>query len=83
MLDGQTPTNHMAQKVGAEFDVPPSIMDHGDDDCVCDDICCVSSVQFACAGSDSIYPGMLGSDAPIDNLYQSISLDLVLPPPTA
>ena len=58
-------------------------MDHGDEDCVCDDICCASAIEFGSADSNNLHPGIADSDPDLDNLYQSISLELLLPPPTA
>ena len=58
-------------------------MDHGAEDCVCDDICCVSSIEFASAGNLTIHPFMADSDLYRINHYQSIALELLLPPPTA
>ncbi len=52
------------------------------DDCMCDDVCCLSSVGFALATDNKqILRDDSGSGTEII-LYQSISLDLLLPPPT-
>jgi hypothetical protein len=69
MSDAQSP----ASKV--------SNMGHGAEDCVCDDICCVSSVDFGLTVSDN-HPPFVGSDLiPNSNFYSSVSLDLFVPPP--
>lgn len=52
-------------------------------DCLCDDICCVSSPQFVSAPASAIDPGIGNDDFNADDLYQSIALDLLLPPPNA
>ena len=53
------------------------------DDCLCDDICCVSSVGFGLGVSGNPIPS-LGQSLPGNpNFYSSVSLDLLLPPPTA
>ncbi|MDD9958519.1 MAG: hypothetical protein OXU66_06210 [Gammaproteobacteria bacterium] len=67
--------------------IPESSLDdhvsHGDDDCICDEICCLSSVDFGMQVlTDTSSPGDIGK--PVDlSLYISISLDLLLPPPTS
>jgi|TARA_B100000959_G_scaffold38544_1_gene37589 hypothetical protein len=60
-----------------------SVMIDGDEDCVCDDICCVSSVQFVAAVTRDKHPGPVDSGLHRIDLYQSIKLDLAVPPPTA
>lgn len=60
-----------------------SAADHADEYCVCDELCCVSSIEIASAGSDTIHPGLADSNLDRDNLYQSIALNLLLHPPTA
>ena len=62
--------------------VMPS-MDHGNGDCVCDDICCVGLIEFSSANSDAIHSGIADANLFRDNLYQSIALSLLLHPPTA
>ena len=60
-----------------------SVMIDSDEDCVCDDICCVSSVQFVAVVTRDKHPGPGDSGLDRINLYQSIKLDLAVPPPTA
>ncbi|PCJ24877.1 MAG: hypothetical protein COA96_08570 [SAR86 cluster bacterium] len=58
-------------------------IDQLDEECVCEDICCVSTVEFgADTGSESI-PDFDGNASRQMNFYQSVALDLILPPPTA
>ena len=52
-------------------------------DCLCDDICCVSSTQFVSAPASAIDPGVGNDDFNLADLYQPIALDLLLPPPNA
>ena len=58
-------------------------MDHADETCVCDEICCVSLIEFASTESDAIHPGIADTNLDRDDLYQSIALNLLLHPPTA
>lgn len=56
---------------------------HSDEDCICDDVCCISSVNVTSAligTSEDLSPTR---EQRINNLYQSIAIDLLLPPPTA
>lgn len=55
---------------------------HGGEDCICDDICCFSSIDFGLALNGAHVP--LDGDGLVTNpnFYRSISLDLFLPPPT-
>ena len=53
------------------------------DDCLCDDICCVSSVGFGLGVNDDSTPLLDRSLVGNPNFYRSVSLDLLLPPPTA
>ena len=58
------------------------MFDHGSDECICDDICCVSSIDFGRSiNADQLPPVARGSIAN-PNFYRSISIDLLLPPPT-
>jgi hypothetical protein len=56
---------------------------HGSDDCVCDDICCLSSIGFGLAATDAQSVSDAKSQVINPNFYLSISLDLFLPPPTS
>jgi len=56
---------------------------HDGEDCFCDDVCCASSIGFSMTGSAD---NLLVSDNKLAlrvNLYQSVSLDLLLQPPSA
>lgn len=76
-MDDNTPDTTLP----AMTDAQAAAVSHGED-CVCDDICCVSSVQFATASS-MVAELLIHFEKPLaKNHYQSISLDLVLPPPT-
>ena len=55
---------------------------HNTDDCLCDDICCVSSVGFSTVVYTCVQFGLFDKNADSCNLYQSVNLDLLLPPPT-
>lgn len=55
---------------------------HEGEDCVCDDLCCLSTVSLFDSSIDSkitLADNQLVKPA---QFYQSISLDLLLPPPT-
>ncbi len=54
-----------------------------DDDCVCDEICCESSVEFTSVLLATVLHDLLVVDPDRHNLYQSVSLELLLPPPAA
>tara|TARA_B110000444_G_scaffold255400_1_gene289712 strand:+ start:820 stop:1119 length:300 start_codon:yes stop_codon:yes gene_type:complete len=57
-------------------------MKHGSGDCVCDDICCLSSIDLGLVVNDDPLPLVASVLAINPNFYRSISLDLFLPPPT-
>lgn len=69
---------HQGEQSASSSSVEPSI-----EDCLCDDICCVSSAGFGPGVNEDHIPlldrGLLG----YPNFYSSVSLDLLLPPPTA
>lgn len=56
---------------------------HDTEDCICDDICCVSTIDFGLALNGHQLPLDGGGLVINPNFYRSISLDLFLPPPTA
>ncbi len=58
-------------------------MDHADETCVCDDICCISLIEFVSASSDAIHLRMADSNLVRHDFYQSIALNTLLHPPTA
>ena len=80
-------SQHEMHSAHGMSDVPKSVSDmedlgHGGEDCVCDDICCFSSIDFGLTVSDN-HPPFVGTDLISNpNFYRSISLDLFLPPPT-
>ncbi|MCI5105664.1 MAG: hypothetical protein MRY76_03000 [Pseudomonadales bacterium] len=53
------------------------------EDCFCDELCCLSSFDLGSFSLPSPAPQHDGSAVPFADLYQSIALDLVLPPPNA
>lgn len=53
-----------------------------DDECFCDEICCVSSVGFGAPITAGTSPQTSALNERLLNHYQSVSLDLLLPPPT-
>ena len=55
---------------------------HVDDDCICDEICCVSSVDFGSGLKAGSFPDNAFAYQRPSNHYASVSLDLVLQPPT-
>lgn len=72
---------HQAAQVenAGEFSVPA----HDGEDCFCDDICCASSIGFSMTTTADKLP-VSDTKAPRRvNLYQSVSLDLLLQPPSA
>ena len=54
----------------------------GRDDCICDDICCLTSIDLGLATLDEQFVSEGESQAINPNFYLSVSLDLFLPPPT-
>lgn len=57
-------------------------INHAEESCLCDDICCVSSAEnsaISVANDDLV---LEDNQQKLRNLYQSIKLDLLLPPPT-
>jgi hypothetical protein len=63
-------------------------MDHSDhslaqdEECACDEICCVSSVGFGSVVAAGLSPQTDAFNEKLSDHYQSVSLDLFLPPPT-
>lgn len=53
------------------------------EDCLCDELCCLSSFDLGSFTLSSPAPQHDENAAPFADLYQSIALDLVLPPPNA
>lgn len=75
-------SSHTEMDASLAMSAMPTI-EHGSEDCVCDDICCGSSIAFVSSDSAVIYPRIAESDLDRDDLYQSIALSLLLHPPTA
>jgi len=55
---------------------------HGSDDCICDDICCVSSIDFGLGNGEHEPPAANAGLSLAPNFYRSIAIELLLPPPT-
>tara|TARA_B110000858_G_scaffold193768_1_gene246935 strand:- start:36193 stop:36423 length:231 start_codon:yes stop_codon:yes gene_type:complete len=74
---------HSDDALSAQMQASPvDGMEHGSDDCVCEDICCFSSIDFGLTVSNDHLPLIASALAANPNFYRSISLDLFLPPPT-
>lgn len=56
--------------------------EHGGEDCICDEICCVSSIGFGLSADEPPQPPTGDSSDLNPNFYNSVSIDLLLPPPT-
>lgn len=56
--------------------------EHGGEDCICDEICCVSSIGFGLSADEARQPPAADSSDLNPNFYNSVSIDLLLPPPT-
>ena len=52
------------------------------DECICDLVCCPSSIDFGFITPEEQHSGDVSNSFARLALYQSISLDLLLPPPT-
>lgn len=59
-----------------------SSSDPASESCICDDICCLSSIDFGLAANDEPISFDDGGLVFNSDFYSSISLDLFLPPPT-
>ena len=60
-----------------------SMQAHDGEDCFCDGICCASSIGFSMTTTADNLPVSDNKSALRINLYQSVSLDLLLQPPSA
>jgi len=92
--DGHSHDNIVA--MGFAVDVPVSEATHNqhmdqnadgsheaqNDECFCDEICCVSSVGFVAPLTAGVSPQTSSLNERLFGHYQSVSLDLLLPPPT-
>ena len=74
--------SHDASHAASTMDSTNPAMQQGEKDCLCDDICCVSSVGFGAISSHSQSPANHSASPRLTDYYQSIALDLLLPPPT-
>lgn len=72
---------HQAAQAENAGDHP--VQAHAGEDCFCDDVCCASSIGFSMTGSADNLPVSGNKSALRVNLYQSVSLDLLLQPPSA
>ncbi|MDA1369757.1 MAG: hypothetical protein O2971_03215 [Proteobacteria bacterium] len=75
-------SHSMASHDASTMDSTNPAMEQGDKDCLCDDICCVSSVGFGSISSQRQSLPNQSLSSRFSNHYQSIALDLLLPPPT-
>lgn len=68
---------------GATIEQPGDIQSSDEhQDCICDEVCCVTSVNFSHINDqDAVIPNSNYTRLLLP-LYQSVSLDLLLPPPT-
>jgi len=63
-------------------DAKPEHAGHSGEDCICDEICCLSSINIGIAdGENSSLSDNQYSES-LSDFYLSISIDLLLPPPT-
>ena len=53
-----------------------------EDECICDEICCIGSIGFGAPLAAGVSPIINSPNERLFDHYQSISLDLLLPPPT-
>ena len=60
---------------------PGTAADNGEDDCICDEICCLTTADFGIGASGDHFPEAVAADRRPSARYTSISLDLLLPPP--
>lgn len=61
----------------------PEDLNQAEENCLCDDICCVSSAENSAFPYSSDDLTLEDNQHKLRNLYQSIKLDLLLPPPTS
>ncbi len=53
----------------------------GHNDCLCSEICCLSTVVFSLTGGSYPHPVVESFTSRLSGKYQSVLLDLLLPPP--
>lgn len=70
--------NHQADQAAPQSEISAHV-----EDCVCDEICCVSSVNLLASNSGLIQNQTDDPSGWLPALYQSVFLDMVLPPPTS
>ncbi len=68
---------------GMDHSMHESLSAEQHEDCLCDELCCLSSFDLGSFTLSSPAPQHDENAAPFSDLYQSIALDLVLPPPNA
>lgn len=56
---------------------------HAGEDCICDDVCCASTVGFSISAAATQLPDSNDNALLRISRYQSVSLDLLLQPPSA
>jgi hypothetical protein len=81
--NGPTETQVLHQTHQTESSMDQSQQVHAGEDCICDDICCASTVGFSISDAATALPGPNDNALVRTNLYQSVSLDLLLQPPSA
>jgi hypothetical protein len=72
---GSQPDSQAALQLESEFKAQQS------DECICDDVCCLSSASLSQLRAGLAAPQRASVSAQADAGYLSITLDLVLPPP--
>ncbi|MEX0963522.1 MAG: hypothetical protein WDZ52_05710 [Pseudohongiellaceae bacterium] len=66
----------------AQTDLPAlDNLEHAED-CICDDICCVSSIGFGLSVNGDQFLPFVENRIASSNFYRSIAIDILLPPPT-
>lgn len=77
---GQVP--HDVMHSASSTNSTDATIEPGSEDCLCDDVCCASSIGFGVIGNQDKLLTIESSSQKLTDLYQSIALDLLLPPPT-
>lgn len=72
---GSVHGHHPGQATGTESGTQ-------DDQCFCDELCCFSPVGFVAPLAAGVNPHAISHSETLPAHYKSISLDLLLPPPT-
>lgn len=77
--------SHVNHEIDSQFNHTghdQATVGQADDDCICDEICCVSSTDFGSAVTAGQHPDFNSTYQKLSDLYASVSLDLLLQPPT-